>query len=208
MNTIFIDLETHAGDKPDISELKVPGNISKPESIEKWKNDPANLEEAWRRQALDVLQCQVVCISYAINDGKVYCVCQGDEKSIMTQFVQLIQHELGFQKNIDTLHWVAHNGLSFDYPILWHRLKKYKLANIMPPMEAKNQLLDTMKLAGYSDYKSMLSLKKLAKFYGIECGDDSGKDVHDLYLAGKLEEIADHCAKDVDKLRKLYNILK
>ena len=206
VKNVYIDIETFGGTKPTIQYLKVPGSMSKPETIERWLNDPANLDEAWRKQALDVLKGQIVCIGLAFDQEMPLSIYGMDEKDLMVRFFSTIW-DLPPQE-LASANWIAHNGHGFDFPYLWHRLNKYGLHDVFPNPKS-SQMIDTMKLAGFTDYKAMYSLDNLCRFYGIEGkGDVSGKDVHDLVVAGKLDEIGVYCCNDVRMLRDLYGKLK
>lgn len=204
---IFVDIETFGGKEPDVSELKVPGNITKQDSIDKWLADPQNLDDEWRKRALDSMLGKIVCIGVAFDDEKPQYFCNlTDEHALMHVWVRYMENAMGTQEHWCS-NWVAHNGMAFDFPWIWHRIKKYGLTDIMPQPKSP-QYKDTMKMMGFTDYKAMYSLDKIGKFWGIGGkGDVSGKDVHDMVLAGKTKEIGEYCASDVSKLISIYRVI-
>ncbi len=198
MSTIFLDIETiPSPTKPDRDSLKVPGNISKPETIEKWKDE--NLEKAYRDQALNSMQGQIICIGLMI-DEKPFILFAKDEKELLELFVNSIQPQ-------DEI--VGHNLIGFDAPFIFHRCLKY---GIKPPLQfrtLKHEMLhDTMLMFDPFRWKHYYSLKSLAEFFDIPKNNDiTGGDVFDLYQKGEFDKIREHCLDDVRVTKKVYERL-
>jgi hypothetical protein len=52
-------------------------------------------------------------------------------------------------------------------------------------------------------------MDKVLKFFGMEGkGEIEGSNVYDHFLAGKYQEIADYCKKDVEDVRRLHKLLR
>jgi hypothetical protein len=62
----------------------------------------------------------------------------------------------------------------------------------------------------FCHWKHRISLDELAKILGLKSSKQDGVNggqVYDLFLAGRHEEIADYCMKDVDLTRAIYHRL-
>ena len=199
---IYIDIETiPPPSKPDRDSLKIPGNISKPETIEKWKDE--NLESEWRKEALNSLKGQIICIgiiNLAFPAG--LSLFDNDEKKLLTLFVN------NYLKSSDEI--CGHNLLGFDAPFIFHRCLKY---GIKPPLQFRTQkhemLFDTMLMFDPFRWKQYYSLKSLAEFFGIEKNNDiKGDQLFDLYQVGEHDKIREHCLDDVRVTKQVYERLK
>lgn len=206
MKNIFIDIETFAGDvKPSIDDIKAPANYKDEEKIKAYKENA--LESEWEKQALDSLKGKVVCIGVAIDDNEpVMFTDLKDEKDLVNTFHEYI---ITREENHDlqSCNWIAHNGNTFDFVWLFHRIKKYGLDNFLPEPR-QSRFIDTMKLAGFTDYRAMLSLDNLCQFFGIGKKMNISKSVHEMVCLEMDKEISEYCKKDVELLRDLYYQLK
>lgn len=125
----------------------------------------------------------------------------GLESDIISNFLHIVNNKSRF---------VAHNGLNFDF----HFLAKRCIAN-------KIQLPESLRLAGLKPWNishvdtmqwaqmasnQYVSLDELCYLYGIPSSKDEmdGSQVWDFYKAGKIEDIARYCEKDVDRLTRIF----
>ena len=218
---IFIDIETiPAGEKPQLSELKPPSTMSRADTIQKWWEDTeareADLDKIYRKRALDYMEGQVLCVSYAIEDGPVAGIINDDEEALFKQ----LEADLMENKTVESMfrqgspvRWVAYNGRAFDYPYLALRAAKYGckfLSMALRPFNEREHLLDVMKIITHTDYKGMVSLEDACKFFGIPTSKEEmdGSMVYDEHLAGNGDKILKYCMKDVEAMRKVYYILQ
>jgi hypothetical protein len=106
----------------------------------------------------------------------------------------------------------AHNGKEFDYPYIARRML---INGINPPMILnlagkkpwEIQLLDTMELWKFGDYKNYTSLELLSAVFGIPSpkNDICGADVAKVYWVEKdLERIVEYCQKDVVTIVQIF----
>ena len=200
---LYLDLETWAGNaKPTLDTIEAPANYTDPIKIQAYKEK--NLDKAWRKQALDSMKGEIICLCFAINDGDVVSLT-GTEKDILTQFDEVIGE----------YPWcilIGHNILRFDLPWLFHRGIKFGLKglkSIIP--HAKNDtamVRDTLNIfAGIAfGSDSWYSLSELANFLGIPDKEFNGSEIHDLYLAGNINKIVEHCSYDVSLVRTIYKM--
>ncbi len=62
---------------------------------------------------------------------------------------------------------------------------------------------DTM--VEWAGSRDRISLDRLCKVFGIEGkGDITGADVYPMYKEGRIDEISQYCAHDVDITRAVY----
>lgn len=210
--TVFIDIETvPAGERPGIDALKVPGTMSKAETIEKWWADTeareADLDNLYRKRALSYTEGRILAVAYAIEKGPVQGFLNDDEETLLKEVeASLLEYDSALDKKTCTL--VGHNAKNFDFPYLALRAYKYRLPTLASMFRVPNPfefLKDTMAMYCFTDRKGMVSLKTACAFFGIQAKDDmDGSMVYDEYLAGNREKIRKYCMQDVENLRKLY----
>jgi predicted PolB exonuclease-like 3'-5' exonuclease len=209
---LFLDLETWASpNKPDYPPFKVTGNATKPETIQKQKDEyelnKESLRDAlWRKQALNSLKGQIIVIGYAFNDDDVTVLLSEDEEELLLTFDEALAER-------DDLIWVktvAHNALRFDLPWLYHRTLKYDLPNLstLLPSGKKDitNVIDTLSLFSYTAYGSDFwhSLDDIASFFGFPNKESQGSEIHDLWLNEEYDKIISHCKYDIELLRNIY----
>lgn len=152
--------------------------------------------------------------------GKIVCICVGylkttegkeqfrmksfagdDEKKLLEDFAAVLnKHFSGPGHRL-----CAHNGKEFDFPwiarrMVVHGIQLPNLLDIAGKKPWENQLLDTMEMWKFGDYKSYTSLNVLALLLGIPTPKDDidGSQVHIVYYEEKnLERIVTYCYKDV-----------
>jgi len=100
----------------------------------------------------------------------------------------------------------AHNGQEFDFPYISRRalVNNLNLPKILDiagakPWELKDQLIDTLQLWKFGDYKHYTSLSLLCELFNIPTPKDDidGSQVAKIYWEEKdLERIIKYCEKD------------
>lgn len=217
---ITFDIETlPATDKAVIDEIAAniqpPGNLSKPESIAKWReeNYASVLDEKVRRTALDGLYGSVACIAWAVDDGPVCTtLADYDEATCLEAFfaavyaASTVLHHGG--ETCRSVTFCGHNIAGFDLPFLKHRAI---IHGIKPPsvllraIHAKpwdTCIADTM-LMWSSDREKRVSMDKLCRALGIDGkGDMDGSMVADMWKTDPEKVIA-YCAGDVLRSRMI-----
>lgn len=210
---LTLDIETlPARDQRTIgrigARIKHPGNIKKPESIAKWEAEekPAAIEEAVAKSGLNGLYGCVLCIGYKFDDLPTQVILCESEPDTLAAFADAINSIDSFK--IQPLTTVGHNLVNFDLRFLFQR---FCINGIKPPFilpfHAKpwdKGLFDTMvQWAGAGNF---VSLDDLCFAFGIESskGDLDGSKVAQYYSDGRIDEIKDYCAADVDKTFEAY----
>ncbi len=130
-----------------------------------------------------------------------------DEKKLLTEFNQMLERHFN-----DAGHLLcAHNGKEFDYPYIARRcllngLEIPGMLNTAGKKPWEVNLLDTMELWKFGDYKSYTSLELLAESFGIATPKDDidGSMVWKVYWQEQdLERIKIYCQKDVVTVAQL-----
>jgi len=217
ISQIVFDLETIPGEnKPGPADIKVPANYKDPVKIEAFRNNKTTLDDAWKKQALSYIDGRIHSIGFKIGTDPTGVVFSGtDEQSVLKLFELEVIKSFNNHYQNDTIYsttWIGHNIKTFDLPYLWLRARKYKcdrLLQVLGVMPDNIKFLDTMMVACVTDkYKGMVSLDKACVMFGLPGkGDVSGKDVFDMWQAGKDQEIADYCVDDVQKTHDLGQAL-
>lgn len=109
---------------------------------------------------------------------------------------------------------VGHNAISFDIPYIWRRCKILDITlpfGYPKPTDMKpwmTSVEDTMVM--WAGSRDRISLDKLASGLGFESHKDKidGSMVWGLYQEGKLQEIYDYCAMDVELTRSVHKRLR
>ena len=218
---LYIDIETCPGQKEgfrDAIEVKPPGNIKKPESIQKWMDEKGDsaIEEQYRKTALSGTFGEILCISWALDDEEPELVgreLDGDEGDLLSQFFERLTDQLEERQQdnrpIPTLNWIGHNISGFDLRFIFQRCVVNQVKPSVPlPYDAKPwEIQDTMIMwAGL--HGSDKSLDKVCQALGIEGkGDMDGSKVYQAALAGEYDKIFDYCIDDVNKTRQIFKRL-
>ena len=148
----------------------------------------------------------------AAEDGPVEFVPCADETELLTAFWDVAKH-------YDEI--VTFNGRGFDVPFLYLRS-----AQLNVPITKKNWLgyryavephcdlaeqLTFYGVSGRDGAARKFNLDFYCKAFGIESPKShgvTGMDVKDLLAAGKYQEIAEYCLRDVKATVQLYQIWK
>lgn len=215
---LYLDIETIQTDRDDVREFIAasvthPGNISKPETIAKWNEEqrPAAVDEAVARTGLDGSFGRVCVIGWAINDAGVETLsCANDEAGILSEFARIISQSIPANER-HTTTVIGHNVSGFDLRFLTQR---FIVNGIKPPMviaraaQAKpwesEKVFDTM--VQWCGVGSKASLDKLCLALSLPSpkGEMDGSMVNDFVKAGRIEEVARYCERDVEAARAVH----
>jgi 3'-5' exonuclease len=222
---LYIDIETiPGGERPRVEDLKCPGTYKKPDSIKAWYDDPARreeVEEVFRKTALDPWSGQIVCIAWKLvdedyDDIVINTLDYNNELELLKEF----EFELrGYPKKqfdkMSVVHFIGHNIKSFDIPFLYLRAAKYDLKwlqQVIPNGFQRDRIYDTMEMCAVTARMTpdkYVGLDKACRFFGLDGkGDIDGSMVYDLYKEGRYQEISDYCKADVERVIELHKRLR
>jgi len=157
---------------------------------------------------------KIICISVGFfsSNGKAFSFrvksfYGDDEPAILNAFCAMLERHFSDAGN----SLCAHNGKEFDYPYIARRcllngLSIPDMLNTSGKKPWEVNLLDTMELWKFGDYKSYTSLELLASAFNIPTPKDDidGSRVWQVYWQEKdLERIKNYCQKDVITVAQL-----
>jgi 3'-5' exonuclease len=224
---IYLDIETVPTQRTDIvksirneverdAEAKAESirqQYKKPETIEAHlqelnKRVPGMVDEAYRKTALDGGFGEVLVIGWALNDQPpqtLYRKLDEPEADLLRKFASLLPAPTN-----TALHWIGYNILGFDLRFLWQRCLVNGVPPIVPVDERAGIVSDIMlEWAGRYNRERWTSLDQLCRVFGLASpkGKLDGSQVWDFAQAGRYEEIAEYCQRDVEASRTLYKAM-
>jgi len=206
---LFIDIET-VPQYRSFSEL--PGNWKKlwEDKMKTQVNETTSAESLYGRAGIFAEFGRVICISAGYifqrrgeHFFRVKSFSNSDEKKLLSEFGNALgQFAAAGKKKL-----CAHNGQEFDYPYIARRmlingLKLPKILDIAgsKPWEVKDQMLDTLQLWKFGDFKHYTSLALLCELFAIPTPKDDidGSMVAGVYYdeEGGIDRIIRYCEKD------------
>lgn len=218
---LYIDIETIPTQLEWVKEkireeIKPPGNIKKQESIDKWmaENSEKKSNEEIHKTGFDGSIGEIICISFAIDDGEIINVgrLMGESEAKLLDKFYAILAENGLNKYVPI--WIGHYICEFDLRFLWQRtvINKANTKGISVPKDSKawgSNVFDTYYEWSGSKSKGFGSLDLLCKIFGIEGkGDIDGSKVWEYVQAGREKEVFEYCNDDVDKVRQIYKLME
>ncbi len=207
-----------------IAAIKPPGTHKKQETIDEWLTNEApkiaqglrdafeaDVDAAYRKTSLDGAFGQVCVIGWALDDDASQTIAGENESALLASFIEALSHD---RINAFETCVVGHNVSAFDLRFLTHRhiingIKPHPI--IVRAAQAKpwesDKVFDTM--VQWSGVGNRISLDKLCKALGVKSpkGDLDGSKVWDYVKAGRLAEVADYCARDVDATRCVHRLM-
>ncbi len=205
---LFLDIET-APLAPEYNGLD-----------EKWKqlwerkmqyqiNDDEPAEVLYNRAGIYAEFGRIICISVGYvfqKQGEFYfrvkSFYEEDEKKLIQNFF----HALEAFSRKGKRRLCAHNGQEFDFPYIARRalVNNVPLPKILDiagakPWEVRDQLIDTLQLWKFGDYKHYTSLSLLCELFNIPTPKDDidGSQVARIYWEeNDLDRIVRYCEKD------------
>jgi 3'-5' exonuclease len=222
---IYLDIETIPGQAPRLKEeiarsITPPGNYTKAETIAKWEAEtkPVLVEEAYRKTSFAGDRGEVICIGWAVDDEPAQTLTRtlaSPEAWLLGEFFGAVHRAIeASHKRIP--RWVGHNVRDFDLRFLYQRSV---VVGVRPPFALPHDarpgsdfVFDTM--TAWAGWGGRVSLGRLCDALGLpakgsEIGEDDmdGSRVWDLVQAGRLDDVADYCRGDVERVRLLHQRL-
>jgi len=224
MTILHIDIETIPSQlqwvKDGIKEtIKPPGNIKKPESIDKWMKENAeqSAENEWLKTSFNGAVGEIICIAWAFDDDPVQVIgrkLDEPESEMLGGFVGSVLFGANSKHSdlIKPITWCGHYITGFDLHFLWQRMivnNKEMPVDIPHNVKPWGQgVFDTCH-EWKGDTSGYGSLDAVAKILGIEQTKTmSGADVWPEIQAGNYEKVFDYCKSDVEIARQVYNRIK
>lgn len=216
---LYIDIETVPDQREGaldkyLAEVKPPANYKKPESIEKWMKENAEMVavEQWKKSALTGIAGEILSVAWAFDDRPSEGVCRAldeDERVAIGGLFAAIKREMrAGQGGFPKLEWIGHNLIEFDLRFLWQRCV---ILEFEPPVQIpvesrhdKGRVYDTMKAwAGWKGYEKQDNIIA-ALDPDYPAPEIDGSMVWDMAQAGLYDDILAYNKSDVEKVRTMH----
>ncbi|MCI0448576.1 MAG: 3'-5' exonuclease [Chlorobi bacterium] len=212
-NVLVIDIET-VPQYASYFELPEPWKELWKKKMQRELKEGLSPEGLYQRAGIFAEFGKIICICagyfYDNGDGlsfKVKAFYGDDEKKILAEFCETLNKSFSTDEHM----LCGHNSREFDFPYIARRclvngVEIPHLLNNSGKKPWEVQLLDTMDMWKFGDYKSFTSLNLLAEVFGIESpkNDIDGSVVWSTYWIEKdLERIKNYCMKDVVTVAQL-----
>lgn len=201
MRKMFLDIETIPADESKYEILKEI-HARKLENHKKSTSTkpPETFEEYLESTGLDGSFGRICCLCYAFEDEPVVTL-YGDEAQILIKFWAAAE-------KVDL--FVGFNILDFDLRFIYQRsiILGVKPGRQLSFAKYRNDPIYDIMWEWSKWNNTRISLDTLAKALGIPSskgGEIEGRNVAQAYRAGRLKEICEYCAKDVEVTRSIYN---
>jgi hypothetical protein len=190
-------------------EIKPPASLKKLETIEAWYADehPRLIEEAYLKTSLNGTLGEIAVIGWAVDDSPVntlYGVSGQTEADVLRTFFDALRDQVSQR----IPRKVGHNILGFDLRFLFQRAVINGVKPTIPMHHDARYngeyVFDTMLAwAGWGKY---IKQAELCAALGLPCskGDLDGSKVWPMIQAGRIKEVAEYCAGDVEDVRRVY----
>jgi 3'-5' exonuclease len=199
MRKMFLDIETLPASEEyhetlrmlETKRSKKKGDLS---------DGKLDFEQSLLKTSFDGSFGRILCIGYALDNDRVECLCdEKDEAGILRKFWDIA-------RNVDL--FIGHNIIDFDMRFIYQRsiINKVIPSKDLGFARYRNfPMFDTMK--EWSKWSmTNIGLEHIALALGIPSPKDGidGSQVYDFYKAGKTDEIAEYCKRDVETTRLVY----
>lgn len=159
--------------------------------------DAAQQDKDYDKSSFDGTFSRIVCIgmiafSDSMEPQEALAWYGGQEKELLRQFwAWMGKARPGLV--------ITHNGLGFDLPFI---KKRSIIHQVRPPVEISlakfrtEPVYDTLAVWSNWDSRGWVKLDVLARALGVETKSGSGKQVAEMWQAGRGREIAEYCLQD------------
>ena len=192
---VVLDIETVQAPKEEWAELAGVSLVAADNLLE--AGDAAQQDKDYDKSSFDGTYSRIVCIGLiAFSDSMdlqgALAWYGGQEKELLRQFwAWMGKARPGLV--------ITHNGLGFDLPFI---KKRSIIHQVRPPVEISlakfrtEPVYDTLAVWSNWDSRGWVKLDVLARALGVETKSGSGKQVAEMWQAGRGREIAEYCLQD------------
>lgn len=192
---VVLDIETVQASKEDWARLAAVDVAEADNLLE--AGEAAQQDKDYERSSFDGTFSRIVCIgALAFSDSMepqgAMAWYGGQEKELLRKFWDWVG------KNRPNLY-ITHNGLGFDLPFI---KKRSIIHQVKPAMEISlaryrtEPVYDTLAVWSNWESRGWVKLDVLARALGVETKSGSGKQVAEMWQAGRGKEIAEYCLQD------------
>ena len=211
---LFLDIET-APVVASFDDLSPEFQLLWDKKSSYFRSEEENAADVFERAGIYAEFGKIICISAGFIMGRennmslrLKSFYSDNEKELLEDFSVMLNN---FSTNKEAM-LCAHNGKEFDYPYIARRMiiNGLRIPAVLDNAGKKPweiNLLDTMELWKFGDYKNFTSLELLAGLLNIPTPKDDidGSMVADIYWKeNDLPRIAKYCEKDVAALVQVF----
>ena len=211
---LFLDIET-APVVASFDDLSPEFQLLWDKKSSYFRSEEENAADVFERAGIYAEFGKIICISAGFIMGRennmslrLKSFYSDNEKELLEDFSVMLNY---FSTNKEAM-LCAHNGKEFDYPYIARRMiiNGLRIPAVLDNAGKKPweiNLLDTMELWKFGDYKNFTSLELLAGLLNIPTPKDDidGSMVADIYWKeNDLPRIAKYCEKDVAALVQVF----
>jgi hypothetical protein len=199
---MFLDIETLPAPEHMHEVLKEIHEYKKKKKTRNGEKYSTSFENFLSGTGLDGTFGRVLCVSYAINDDMIHCICDEDEKKVLENFWEAA-------KEVDL--FVGFNIIEFDMKYLMqrsivHGVKPRTKMRLSFAKYRSEPMYDVMHEWNQWSFGKGVGLDSLARALGFGSSKTNmdGSEVATYYKKGKIKEICAYCNADVEVTRKIY----
>ncbi len=211
---LFLDIET-APVVASFDELSPEFKLLWDKKSSYFRSEEESAADVFERAGIYAEFGKIICITAGFIMGsennmslRLKSFYSDNEKELLEDFSVMLNN---FSTNKEAM-LCAHNGKEFDYPYIARRMiiNGLRIPAVLDNAGKKPweiNLLDTMELWKFGDYKNFTSLELLAGLLNIPTPKDDidGSMVADIYWKeNDLPRIAKYCEKDVIALVQVF----
>lgn len=174
-------------------------------------------DEQFRRLALHGAYGRLLCIGVIVERNGVETLrgVYGRERDTLQLHLDEARTLRGFWKLMQSFDVrrdliIGHNIYDFDLPFINQRSMIYgvpQTAQLSPARYRRQPVYDTLHEWTHWVNRRSVSLTELAKILNVELTKTDGMDggqVCEMFCAGRHQEIADYCLRDVEMVQAVY----
>ncbi|HLM83792.1 MAG TPA: ribonuclease H-like domain-containing protein [Candidatus Bathyarchaeia archaeon] len=199
---MFLDIETLPAPEHMHEVLKELHEYKKKKKKRMGEKYSTSFESFLAGTGFDGTFGRILCVSYAINDDMVHCICNEDEKKVLESFWEAA-------KDVDL--FVGFNIIEFDMKYLVqrsivHGVKPKTKMRLTFAKYRSEPMYDVMHEWNQWSFGKGVGLDALARALGLPTSKTNmdGSEVYAYYKKGKIKEICTYCDADVEVTRKIY----
>lgn len=173
---------------------------------------PEAAEQAWRNTALNGSKGELAVIGFAISDEPARTFQRVDlhassEVDLLGEFFSCIAKEISrYNSHKTAVRLVGHNIEAFDMRFMFQRavIRQARPTLNLNMSRYSENLFDTM--TAWAGHQGRISLANLCEALNIPSpkNDIDGSKVWDYVQAGRINEVAAYCARDVEATRSAF----
>ena len=192
---VVLDIETVQAPKEEWAKLAGADLVREKDILN--AGDAEQQDKDYERSSFDGTFSRIICIgaiffSDAMEPQAAIAWYGSGEKELLTRFWD-------YMGKARPALFITHNGLGFDLPFI----KKRSIINqVRPTMEINlaryrtEPVYDTQAVWSNWESRGWVKLDVLARALGVETKSGSGKQVAEMWHAGRGKEIAEYCLQD------------